>query len=194
MKKILVAVDDTKGSTSVLATCHNLIQRPEAVILLHVERLEGKSLMIDMLGESELATLRESLEGTEHKERLDRRAEKILLHYRTGLEESGQMSVKTVVRDGHPADQILRVAEEEGVDLIILGHSGSRGLNRLITGSVARDVKRKAGVPVLVAKKAIMCEEPYRWKDAYAAISVTTAVVLGLFLLGIILQRGIFLP
>lgn len=190
MKKILIAVDDTRGSKEVLSTYHNLIQHPEAVILLHVERLEGKSMMIDMLGDAEMSTLRESLKGTDHKEMLDQKAEKILLYYKKELEDGGPVAVKTVVRDGHPAGEILRVAGEEGVDLIILGQSRRKGLNRLITGSVTREVKQAAQVPVLIAKKAIMCEEPYSWKDAYAAISVTTAVLLGLFLLGIILERG----
>ena len=57
MKKILVAVDDTKGSEAVLTIFRNLVRPPEEVILLHVQRLEGRSLMIDMLGEAELATL-----------------------------------------------------------------------------------------------------------------------------------------
>lgn len=193
MKKVLIAVDDTKGSKEVLSTFHNLVQHPEVVILLNVERLEGKSMMIDMLGDAEMSTLRESLRETDHKERLDQRAEKILLYYKKELEDGGPVAVKTVVRDGHPAGEILRVAEEEGVDLIIIGHNRRKGLNRLITGSVANEVKQAARVPVLVAKRAIMCEEPYSWKDAYAAISVTTAVLLGLFLLGVMLERGALL-
>ncbi|MDO9288821.1 MAG: universal stress protein, partial [Thermodesulfovibrionales bacterium] len=109
MKKILVAVDDTKGSKAVLAVFRNLVRPPEEVVLLHVERLEGRSLMIDMLGEAELSTLRESLKGTEYKEELDRKAEKILSYYRKELENSGLISVKTVIRDGIPAEEILKV-------------------------------------------------------------------------------------
>jgi len=45
-------------------------------------------------------------------------------------------------------------------------------------------------MPVLVAKRANICEEPYTWRDAVAAVSVTSAVVFGLFLLGIFLQNG----
>ena len=56
--------------------------RRKASILVHVQQLEGKSLMIDMLGEAEMSTLRESLKGSEHKEALDRQSEKILNFYR----------------------------------------------------------------------------------------------------------------
>jgi nucleotide-binding universal stress UspA family protein len=188
MKKVLIAVDDTKASKAVLTTFHNSVQQPEEVILLHVERLEGRSLMIDMLGEAEISTLKNAVNGTEHKEALDEKAEKILNFYKKELEGSGLFSVKTVIRDGIPTEEILKVADEEGVELIILGYSARKGLNRLIAGSVAKDVGKYAKVPVLVAKRANLCEEPYTWRDAFAAVSVTTAVVLGLFLLGIFLQ------
>jgi hypothetical protein len=92
--------------------------------------------------------------------------------------------------EGHPAEEILKVAQQEGVELILLGYSGRSGLNRLIAGSVAKEVEKKAMVPVLVAKRVTMCEEPYSWKDAYTAVTVTTAIMLGMFLLGIILQKG----
>ncbi len=193
MRKVLIAVDDTKASKAVLTTFHNSVQHSEVVILMHVERLQGRSLMIDMLGEAEIATLRDSLNGTEHKELLDKKAEAILDYYAKELKSNGSFHVKTVIRDGIPAEEILKVANEERVELIILGYSGRKGLSRLIAGSVAKDVAKNATMPVLVAKRANLCEEPYTWRDAFAAISVTTAVISGLFLLGIILQSGKFL-
>ncbi len=152
MKKVLVAVDDTKGSKSVLSVFNNLVRPPQEVILLHVERLEGRSLMIDMLGDAELATLRESLKGTEYKEKLDRKAERILNYYKKELENGGLISVKTVIRDGIPSEEILKVAEEENVELIITGCNGKKGLNRLVSGCVSKAVERSSGVPVLVAR------------------------------------------
>lgn len=169
MKKILVAVDDSKGSKAVLAVFKNLVRPPEKVILLHVERLLGGSLMIDMLGEAELSTLRESLRGTEYKEELDRKAEKILSYYRKELENSGLISVKTVIRDGIPAEEILKVAEEEGVDLIVTGFNEKQGIHRLITGCVSKEVERNATVPVLVARDTTD-EKVYDWKEAIAKV------------------------
>ncbi len=188
MKKVLIAVDDTKASRAVVNTFSNSVQQPGEIILLHVERLEGRSLMIDMLGEAELSILKEAVDGTEHKEALDKRAEKILDYYTNALKSYGSLSVRTVIREGVPAEEILKVADEEKVELIILGYSGRKGFNRMIAGSVSRDVRRSARVPVLVAKRATLCEEPYTWRDAVAAVSVTSAVVFGLFLLGIILH------
>ena len=152
MKKILVAVDDTKDSRSVLTVFNNLVRPPEEVILLHVERLEGRSAMIDMLGEAELSTLRESLKGTEYKEELDRKAEKILNYYKKELENGGLITVKTVIREGIPSEEILKTAEEENVELIITGCGGNKGIDRLVRGCVSKDVERGSAVPVLVAK------------------------------------------
>jgi len=152
MKKVLVAVDDTKASEAVVSVFDNLVRPPEEVILLHVERLEGRSLMLDMLGEAELATLKESLQGTEYKEELDLKAEKILGHYKKRFEHGGLICVKTMVREGIPSEEIARVAEEEKVELVIVGCDGKRGFDRLICGCVSRDVEKSSRVPVIVAK------------------------------------------
>jgi nucleotide-binding universal stress UspA family protein len=190
VNRLLIVVDDTTASKAVISTFMNLVWKPESVILLHVERLQGRSLMIDMLGEAELSTLKEALKGTEYKEALDEKAEKILAYYKKELENSGAFSVTTVIRAGRPADEILKVANEENVDQILLGYKEQKGFNRFLTGSVARDVQKNAKVPVLLASRPLMCEEPYSWKDAYAAVTVTTVIVLAMFLLGVILQRG----
>jgi nucleotide-binding universal stress UspA family protein len=152
MKKVLIAVDDTKGSRSVLSVFHNLVRPPEEVLLLHVERLEGKSLMIDMLSEAELSTLKESLKGTDYKEELDKKAEAILSYYKKELENGGLIKVRTVIREGIPGDEILKVAEAEDVDLIIVGSNEKRGLDRLVAGCVSKDVERNSGVPVIIGK------------------------------------------
>jgi nucleotide-binding universal stress UspA family protein len=187
MKRVLIVVDDTKTSKSVLSTFQNSVWNPESVVLLHVERLQGRSVMIDMLGEAELSTLKESLNGTDYKEMLDIKAEKILSYYKRALENKGVLSVKTLIRAGHSVEEILKVADEENVDMILLGSHGLKGLNRLFIGSIAEDVEKRAKVPVLVAKRPNMCEEKYSWRDAYAAVTVTTLIVLGLFIFGVIL-------
>lgn len=185
--KALIAVDGTRATRAVLSTYSHLLRLPDEVVLLHVQRLEGESLMIDMLGEAELATLKNSLAGTEHQRVLDDRASKILDHYRSRL-ETPATKVKSVVRAGRPADEILAVAAEEGVDLVILGASGKNRFDRLLTGSVAQEVERLASVPVLRARQVVVCEEPYSWGDARAAITVCSCVALGLFLLGFVIH------
>jgi nucleotide-binding universal stress UspA family protein len=54
--------------------------------------------------------------------------------------------------EGNPAAEILRVARETGCDLIVLGTHGWSGLGRMLMGSVAEEVVRKAHCPVLTVK------------------------------------------
>jgi len=53
---------------------------------------------------------------------------------------------------GDPAAEILRVAQAINSDLIVMGTHGRTGLGRLLMGSVAEQVVRKAACPVLTVK------------------------------------------
>lgn len=55
-------------------------------------------------------------------------------------------------RIGNPAKEILRLAEEVGADLIIVGSHGARGIERAFLGSVSEQVVREAGCTVEVAR------------------------------------------
>ena len=56
------------------------------------------------------------------------------------------------VREGVPAEEILRAAREKKADLIAMSTHGRGGVARLIAGSVAEEVLRKSKVPVLVTR------------------------------------------
>ena len=152
MKKVLIAADDTKGSLAVLDVFRNQVRRPEEVILVHVQRPLGRSFMGDMVNEAEMTTLKEMLQDTEHQEELDIKSEKILSYYKDQLKNDGLFRIKTLIRAGNVHEEILKVAEEEQADMLILGSSGKSGLDRLFSGRVTKDVERKAGIPVVVAK------------------------------------------
>jgi nucleotide-binding universal stress UspA family protein len=60
---------------------------------------------------------------------------------------------------GDPSTAIARLAEEEGVDMIVMGTHGRTGLTRLLMGSVAEAVVRRAPCPVLTYKQPDQSEE-----------------------------------
>ena len=60
------------------------------------------------------------------------------------------LKITHVIREGSPAKVILEVANEESVDLIIMGSSGKSGFDRFIMGSVADKVVNSAKCAVLV--------------------------------------------
>jgi nucleotide-binding universal stress UspA family protein len=53
---------------------------------------------------------------------------------------------------GHPVDVIVKVAASEQVDLIVLGHRGLGGFQRLLLGSVSEGVLHHAHCPVLLVR------------------------------------------
>jgi nucleotide-binding universal stress UspA family protein len=53
---------------------------------------------------------------------------------------------------GDPSLSILQIAKEHPCDLIVMGTHGRTGLGRLLMGSVAEEVLRKASCPVLTVK------------------------------------------
>ncbi|HEB75965.1 MAG TPA: universal stress protein [Nitrospirae bacterium] len=151
--KILVAVNETKGSKNAVTRFVEMFSscRPESVLLLYVEKFDASWLMDEMLGESELKALKEAVQGTEYKEMLDKKAEKILSYYSKFLEDNGMSGVRTMTKMGHPAEEILSTVEEEGIDMIVIGSRGKR-FDPLLMGSVSREVLEKADIPVLVIK------------------------------------------
>jgi len=154
MKRILIAVDDTKGTKSAVSTFAHVCKcmNPEEIILLYVEKFEGRSLIDEMLGDAELRTLKEVLEGTEYKDALDRKAKAILDYYKDFFEKTPPVPpIRTIIRTGHPAEEIVRAAKEEGAEMIILGSRGKR-VGHLFMGSVSREVANNAEVPVLLVK------------------------------------------
>ena len=54
---------------------------------------------------------------------------------------------------GDPASEIVRIAEEEKADMIVLGTHGRTGMSRLLMGSVAEAVVRRSPSPVLVYRE-----------------------------------------
>jgi nucleotide-binding universal stress UspA family protein len=62
--------------------------------------------------------------------------------------------VHHLLAEGEPATTILRAARENRCQLIVMGTHGRTGLSRLLMGSVAEEVVRKAPCPVLTLKAA----------------------------------------
>lgn len=60
--------------------------------------------------------------------------------------------VEHLLLEGSTPAEILRVADQTKCDVIVMGTHGRTGLNRLLMGSAAEEVVRKAPCPVLTAK------------------------------------------
>jgi nucleotide-binding universal stress UspA family protein len=65
---------------------------------------------------------------------------------------SERLSVSPTVGVGKPAEEIVRLARDEAVDLIVMGTHGRSGLRHILLGSVAETVMRTASCPVFTVK------------------------------------------
>jgi nucleotide-binding universal stress UspA family protein len=74
------------------------------------------------------------------------------------IEPGPQIRAERRVEEGDPIDEILHFAAENHVDLIVMGTHGRTGLRRLLMGSVAEQVVRKAPCPVLTVKTPFPAE------------------------------------
>lgn len=70
----------------------------------------------------------------------------------TSAAEAAGLDSETAVLHGDPADAIAGYAEDEGIDLIVVGTHGRRGVSRFLLGSVAERVARTAPTSVLIVR------------------------------------------
>lgn len=73
----------------------------------------------------------------------------ILLEDQVKTRVSEKVWTRTLVVVGDPAEQIVKIAEDEDVDVIVIATRGQTGLKRLVFGSVAEKVVRLSPRPVL---------------------------------------------
>ena len=75
-----------------------------------------------------------------------------------GIREQG-ISVQVAQSEGKPYVEIVRYADEEGADMIVISTRGQSGFSRWLLGSVADRVTRGATVPVLLVRCQEDCKE-----------------------------------
>jgi nucleotide-binding universal stress UspA family protein len=142
-KRILVALDHTPPPAELLDLVNDAAYGGGGTVrLLHVapvpENLMGADGHLMAYATQEGARLEAAA--------LDRM--RMVELYFTGV------PVDSVVRFGDPADAILREAEDFGADLIAMSTRGRTGVSRLIFGSVAQEVARRAPVTVALVRRA----------------------------------------
>jgi nucleotide-binding universal stress UspA family protein len=135
--KILLAYDGSAHAETARAMAADLALRYGAtLVLLHafprVPTLLGSPQYDQLLAERSLL------------------GEQLLGQARSHLPET--LVVETQLLEGPPAEAILRVAAEDGCDLIVLGSRGRSQLAELVLGSVSSAVAHRATCPVLIAR------------------------------------------
>jgi nucleotide-binding universal stress UspA family protein len=138
LRKILVPIDFSECSRKALHYATALAKLCQAeIFLLHV--LEMPPVPVQAL---EIAFMDDTPKESAAKELSEWQAH-----------VGSPTSVKSLVCSGSAYTEIVRTAEENNMDLIVIGSHGRTGLARLILGSTAERVVRHATCPVLVVRE-----------------------------------------
>lgn len=139
MSKVLACVDGSDISDRVLAKAVERVKSEggELVVLYVVEDFCPVGLT-----EIDCDMVRDFMRK-EARVIIDRALEKVRA---MGVEAKG------VIREGRPADEIVALAKEEGIDEIFIGSHGRHGAKKVLLGSVSARVVEYATCPVTVIK------------------------------------------
>jgi len=158
-KRILVPLDGSTTTEAVLSLVGDMAYGANATVkLLHVARVPdnvyGADDRLVAYADQEIARL--------EAQHLD--------YLATAEAYLGDVPVERAVRFGDPVHEILREAEQWGADLIAVTTAGRSGLGRMVLGSVAEQVFRKAGLPVVLyhAGRGYLTRESARRRAAWA--------------------------
>lgn len=140
-KKICCAVDFSEPSRKAMREAADLARRLGADLVLVHAFVPPPVVATDML-----VSTRDL--GALLAEELDQN----LAAWRVEAERIAGKPVSTALLAGEPEKEIVRYAREKAVDVIVLATHGRSGLKRLVMGSVADTVTRRASCPVLVVR------------------------------------------
>lgn len=146
LKKILCPIDFSNPSYGCLQATVELAQHFSAgIVVLHV--IPDVPTMDVVETASAYQAFDVPLYQKELKEHFEKSLEKVVAK----KVPEGIPTHRKVVH-GNAADEILRTATEEKVDLIVIATHGRTGIERLMFGSVAEKVVRMAPCPVLTTR------------------------------------------
>ncbi|OED29952.1 universal stress protein [Methanosphaera sp. WGK6] len=146
-EKILLPTDGSKNSEKAIEYALSIIDKKESeiIILNVVDSVYLTGLPEeDLITKSELILEEESKKVTKHVEDIIKNLEK-----EKGIDAS-KLTLTPMTLEGNAADVILKVSENENIDLIVIASSGKHMLDRFLLGSVTEKTVRHTKVPILV--------------------------------------------
>jgi nucleotide-binding universal stress UspA family protein len=151
IKQILIATDFSECSNTALDFASRLASDTKA--RLHIVHVDGiVDISVPAIPPTEPGYYYDAPWGHERHEIRER-----LIHTVPTIDN---VAYEHHYLTGLPVAQILKLAEHEHIDLIVLGSHGRSGFSRLLMGSVAEGVVRDSTCPVLVVKHSAKQPSP----------------------------------
>jgi len=152
--KILVPIDDISSAGLALDQARDLAKSNGAsVVVMHVVTPDNPLLTHDehMAG---VHAAPQIVEMAQKDEKAHFEAEKAEIQPAIDSLDSEGVETSLLVISGNAHNEIVRVVNEQGVDLVILSTHGRRGVSRALLGSVADEVVHDVGVPVMIVRRS----------------------------------------
>ena len=144
IKKILVAVDGSKPSLDASTYAIELAKKNDAelIVLSIVSPIPYSQFEYDNIGRMKEFETTEKEEAEQYIDKVKQKA------------TENKVSVKTdvLIKYTSVVKEIVEYAEDNKVDMIVIGSRGVTGLKKLLLGSVANGVVTYSHCPVLVVK------------------------------------------
>jgi len=135
--RILVPLEHSDYDDAILSHVADLARLcHSSVVLIHVA--DGWAAR-----NQEGLALRESAEMRDDRDYIEAR--------RNDLEAAG-IEAEAVLAGGDPGSEIAAAAEREGCDLVAMSTHGHKGVQDLLRGSVANEVRHRTTIPVLMVR------------------------------------------
>ena len=152
-KKILIATDGSEHVEKAVTYAIELTKlygaELHAVYVMDINADYARSLYTDRSTGGLKRILRE--EG--HCADMYRKEGEEATKYIEDIAKKEGLEIRKWILAGHPAEEILKLVEEQSIDLIVMGTLGRSGIEKFLLGSVADKVIRNSRIPVLTVRK-----------------------------------------
>jgi len=141
-KKVLFCTDFSENADYAFEFAYGIAKRDEGLLyILHV------------IPENPHHAFAEDIVSTENLENIQKTIEEDIVNnfkerYIKKIE--GEIEFETISKSGREDNEILKLAKEEHVDLIVMGTHGKTGIEHVFFGSVAEKVLKRSPIPVFV--------------------------------------------
>lgn len=142
--KILVAIDGSKDAAEGVSIALNIAKTQGAEVMLLAVIPIYPDIDLEIT-----ARARDSLES-----KLSTQAEQVLSKAKESFQAGGISPKAVIINAGAVADEIVKMAEDEKMDLIVIGSRGLGATGRFSLGGTAMKIISHAPCSVLVAKAA----------------------------------------
>ncbi|WP_419661411.1 universal stress protein family protein [Desulfosarcina variabilis str. Montpellier] len=152
-KKILVAMASTEYSRGIFDFAATLATGLEAQLII-VNIINSR----DIDAVRQVADMGYAVDGDKYvagiKDARQQEIEAILRH-----STFPKTRIQTILRVGNPVDELIKIAMDESVDMVVMGTKGRTDLQHILMGSVAEKMFRRSPVTIVSYRDAAQAEK-----------------------------------